>query len=231
MAAALRVAFFGDSWMGEWHHGTVVPTPIAVSARTVLQERLQHGFEMTVVAFPGCTAMHALCLAEYCSVQDMAYWSSRGWSIRSTIAMYEEGDWPFYDEVDLIVVMLGSNDLVKKHEPFVVARRLTEFQKLYAQRGKEVAFVTVGGAGPEHIEMWPGYEEDRVETNRLLKATVSPDVEVVDMDDLVAGLHREFWIDGWHLHSVGYATVGRRLGEALAQLCARLLEESYTLCD
>ena len=170
MAAALRVAFFGDSWMGEWHHGTVVPTPIAVSARTVLQERLQHGFEMTVVAFPGCTAMHALCLAEYCSVQDMAYWSSRGWSIRSTIAMYEEGGWPVDDEVDLIVVMLGSNDLEKEHEPLVVAPRPTEFQKLYAQRGKEVAFVTVGGAGPEHVEMWPGYEEDRVETNRLLKA-------------------------------------------------------------
>ena len=148
--------------------------------------------------------MDALRLAESCSVQDMAYWSSRGWSIRSTIAMYVHGDWPVDDEVDLIVVMLGSNDLEKEHEPLVVAPRLTEFQKLYAQRGKEVAFVTVGGAGPEHIEMWPGYEEDRVETNRLLKATVSPDVEVVDMDDLVAGLHREFWIDGWHLHSMGY---------------------------
>ena len=65
MAAALRVAFLGDSWMGEWYYGTVVPTPIAVSARAILQECLHHGVEMTVVAFPGCTAMHALCLAEH----------------------------------------------------------------------------------------------------------------------------------------------------------------------
>ena len=226
MAAALRVAFLGDSWMGEWYYGTVVPTPIAVSARAILQECLHHGVEMTVVAFPGCTAMHALCFAEHCSVQDMAYWSSRGWSIRSTIAMYEQEDRPVDDEVDLIVVMLGSNDLEQGHEPLVVVRRLIEFQRLYAQRGKEVAFVTVGGAGPEHIEMWPDYEEDRVETNRVFQDNVSPDVEVVDMDDLVAGLTPELWIHGWHLHSEGLITVGRRLGEALTPLCARLLEES-----
>ena len=73
MASALRVAFLGDSWLGEWHHGAVVPTPIAVRASDILHERLPCCVDTTIVAFPGCTARNMLRLAKRCSVQDMSH--------------------------------------------------------------------------------------------------------------------------------------------------------------
>ena len=124
MAAALRVAFLADSWMAEWEHEPIaadwrlVPTPIAVEASAVLSQCLACAVERTVVAFPGCSAKNMLRLAELCSIHDMATWSQSGESLKNAIDHFsKEVDLVVVEEVDLVVVMLGANDLEQQHHP------------------------------------------------------------------------------------------------------------------
>jgi len=118
---------------------------------------------------------------------------------------------PWIEEVDLLVVVLGCNDLNHQATGAEVAGRLEALRRLYNGRGAEVVLVSVGGAGPGEVEDLQDFEAERSWVNAWLLAEGG----VVDCDLLLRDLDPGLWEDGWHLKKEGYRLFGDRIAEAV----------------
>lgn len=175
--------------------------------------------EIITAGFQGATAEAVSALAQRCSLRNMAWLSSEGVSLKnleSTLAWYRVpvvDPWAL-DDADVVVLLLGANDLNKGASGEETASRLFALQRLYIQRGAKVVLLSVGGASPGFTGEMIEFEQGRSEANKRLFAEQA--AWVIDSDTLVAGLCEEDWVEGWHLTEHGYKIVGERLAPHIA---------------
>lgn len=219
----LRLGCLGDSWVSDWRQGPsscLITSPISAALRAGLEGRHIPVEHMVAAGFPGGRADRLLEFAEICRLRDLAVLSSRGRSIKGDpmetllelgIPVQPRGS--FWEEgVDVLVIILGANDLNHEAPALDVVQRLHRLWRLYERRGARVILVTVGGGKPGSQTDWPEFEKQRLLTNKMLLR----DEGAVDCDMLLRRVWSESWENDWHLTEEGYMAVGDLLAEALA---------------
>lgn len=216
--ARLRLGCLGDSWVtdreenaeGQWF----LVSPLASALRSGLETRGLGVLELISAGFPGCQAENILDVAQYMPIRDLAVVSETGWSIRGDMKRtmadlrLKGGD---KEEIDVLVVLLGANDLNHYASGQELFDKLMSLRRLYADRSVDTVLVTVGGAGPGAEGSWPEYDIERLKAN----ARLMQEDAVIDCDALNAKLEVSHWKEGWHLSPEGYALFGDMLAEAL----------------
>ena len=109
------------------------------------------------------------------------------------------------EALDLVVVVVGSNDLYC-HSAHHILWHLKELRKMLRLRGLEVMMCSLFLSEEEKIE-WPWLERRRQAVNKkLLKED-----GVIDCDGVFTGFPSNLWKNSFHLKREGYREFGRRL--------------------
>lgn len=119
------------------------------------------------------------------------------------------------EDLDLVVVVVGSNDLYY-HSAEHILWHLRELKRLLCSRGLEVMMCSLFLGTREKREC-PWLEQRRQAVNRkLLKED-----GVIDCDGLFANFPSELWKNSFHLKREGYREFGRRLAGHVAKRFGR----------
>jgi len=219
----LRLGCLGDSWVSDWREGLDgshhLTSPLSSALRSSLEAR---GWEVSLVAagFPGGKASTVLELAELCDLQGISKLSETGRSIKGDLpstlyemGIYTPGRWrKWTEEVDLLIVILGANDLNHNVPGAEIVGCLRNIRRLYESRGTRVVMASIGGAGPGvPTEEYPEFEEQRRVANSMLQS----DGLLIDSDQLTDRLGADVWVEDWHLTPAGYVTLAEYMVEAL----------------
>ena len=176
-----------------------------------------------VAGFPGVCAESVLGFAEVCCVRDLATLCARhcglgggdpGWTLewQGLPVLSQAESRACSEDVDVLVVCLGANDLLHDAPWRDVVRRLHRLWRLYTARGTRVVLLSIGGAAPGVAETFPEYEKARSQTNEV----VLQFADSVDCDSILAQLPPGQWReDEWHLTAKGFLAFGDILAEAL----------------
>lgn len=237
MPGCLRLACIGDSWVTDWSE----ESPDKWRMHTPMTDALRAGFsalgsadiELITAGFPGATSARILELAQLCKVRDMAKLSAKSVSIKQHLEYKLEKagitnlkslprDARVCEDIDVIVLVLGSNDLSTSTWDCAsdsILHRLRKLKHIFRVRGSEVVTVSVGGGANSLLmadmtaEELQALEEQRAHTNAALLAEDG----VVDCDALLHGLVNPWKADGWHLTDEGYEAFGRRLAQRIVR--------------
>jgi len=223
-----RVACFGDSWITDYERGEhadywKTESQLPEGLRTRLADTLDKEVELVIAGFPGYTAARLLDLARLCRLRDMSrVYSQKGshlprhGDLKTMLttqgipcAWSEEDKWAVEEDVDMVVIVAGYNDLLYGElRPEQVVQKLLQIRQLYVDRGVDAVLVTVG-QGSRAVESW------RRRANKLL--LVQGGSSVVNCDPFVNSLGRSMWANQDHLTPEGYKDLGCQLGSTVAE--------------
>eukprot|EP00930_Biecheleria_cincta_P059693 TRINITY_DN45414_c0_g1_i1.p1 TRINITY_DN45414_c0_g1~~TRINITY_DN45414_c0_g1_i1.p1 ORF type:complete len:758 (+),score=88.11 TRINITY_DN45414_c0_g1_i1:60-2333(+) len=240
MAKSLRFACLGDSWVACWtEDADGVPKKIVAPMPAALQAGLEargQSLELLVAGFPGATTERLLDLVKICRLRDMVPMSSCGHSIKDDLVSRLEfrnvcfaaaANERLAEDVDVVLVAVGSNDLCYESLRQQVIGRLFLLRQIYVERGVEVILVSLGGVQPGGAK--DRYEIDMEANRACVNARLLKEDWVLNFDDLMAGLGASLWLDSWHLTVEGCQTYGERLAEAISvYLCKQRMERIET---
>jgi len=168
---------------------------------------------MCIAPFGGASARRLLQLTQVCRLRDLALFTDRhGWlPQQGNIAeVMERAGVPMRagsvaEDVDIVLVIAGYNDLKRGASALDVVQTLLELEKVFKTRGVEMILVTMG-RGHAHLE------EERLRANASCMQRCAC---VIDCDRLLERLGPSAWENHDHLTSDGYVALGRLLAAEL----------------
>lgn len=228
----LRAVCLGDSWVSDRADDPSVACGYRVCSPIV--EALQEGLvargvqaECAAAGFPGATAERISKLAQVCRLKELSLLCETGRSIKydldellaseglPCLRTLQRNNVSLYERVDIVVMILGSNDIDRGASSTRVLRLLHKLRYRYRRSGADVITVSLGGW--MQTEALTEAEQSADEERRKVNDALFDWDGVVDCDKLLEGLDPALWEEcGWHLKPAGYTAMGHRLADAIA---------------